>query len=260
MSHPQQLRFFEECINFFHLHDKESKVLEIGSYDVNGSIRKLFNSNLHTGLDLCHGPGVDIVYDGVNFKLDNYDYDLIVSSECFEHNPFWIENFASMIEVAEKNYEKNSLIILSCASTGRAEHGTKRTEPKHSPGTQSIGSNYYKNLTDQDFYSQFDISQIFSSHMFHYHKTTCDLYFVGSINKNIDFINFKKSLIEALKEEDNKIPKKGKIFKLLSSIEDFLVINPLLKLSPNFLYQEYIFLTRKITRSKLAMKLKETIN
>jgi len=39
------------------------------------------------------------------------------------------------------------MFFFSCASIGTAEHGTSRTSPQLSPGT----NDYYKNLVQQDF-------------------------------------------------------------------------------------------------------------
>jgi hypothetical protein len=43
------------------------------------------------------------------------------------------------------------LIVMSCATLGRREHGTARTSPGASPLTVALGWNYYRNLTARDF-------------------------------------------------------------------------------------------------------------
>ena len=75
MAHIQQLRF----INFI----KESipelfnskKVLEIGSLNINGSVRQFFSNCDYTGLDVAEGKDVDIVCNGENYyeKADSFD-------------------------------------------------------------------------------------------------------------------------------------------------------------------------------------------
>ena len=71
------------------------------------------------------------------------------------------------------------LIVMTCATTGRAEHGTRKSEPNSSPLTVGIGWDYYKNLTEEDFREEFNFSDIFSSHSFSVNKSSNDLYFFG---------------------------------------------------------------------------------
>ena len=77
------------------------------------------------------------------------------------------------------------LFFFTCASTGRAEHGTRRTSPQDSYGT--IGnvegwSDYYKNLTFQDFDNVVDVKNTFRSYSGWYCPETKDLYFYGIKN------------------------------------------------------------------------------
>jgi hypothetical protein len=71
------------------------------------------------------------------------------------------------------------IIAFTCASTGRLEHGTTRTNAEHSPGTQFVGLDYYKNLTEKDFYESLQINNLFNKHYFFFEKSSFDLYFVG---------------------------------------------------------------------------------
>lgn len=66
------------------------KILDIGSYDVNGSYRELFRGKAlveYVGLDLSDGPNVDYVpedpyhWDG----LEDDSFDFIISGNAFEH-------------------------------------------------------------------------------------------------------------------------------------------------------------------------------
>jgi hypothetical protein len=73
----------------------------------------------------------------------------------------------------------NGLIVMSCATTGRPEHGTTRTSPADSPLTIGKGWDYYKNLTEQDFRDNLNIDDMFSSHTFIVGAPHPDLYFYG---------------------------------------------------------------------------------
>jgi hypothetical protein len=78
--------------------------------------------------------------------------------------------------------KEDGLFVFTCASTGRAEHGTRRTTPGDSYGT--IGNvegwtDYYKNLVVEDLDKAIDISNTFKSARAYYHTQSSDLYFWG---------------------------------------------------------------------------------
>ena len=171
MSHPKQLQFLKNLSVFLFKEKKPSdlNILEIGSYEVNGSIRNFFEKSKYLGIDLVNGPGVDLVMSGENITELNKRFDVIISSECFEHAIGWKNIFKAMIECVKDD----GYVIMTCASKGRIEHGTKRSDfydtvvhkydVKSSPGTND---EYYKNLTERDFYKNFDISKIFENYFF----------------------------------------------------------------------------------------------
>jgi len=158
----------------------DEKVLEIGSYNVNGSIRPAFDVSRggeYVGVDLLPGPDVDRVISGENADYADGYFDVVVSCECFEHNPKWLETFLNMHRMTKDN----GCILMTCASSGRREHGTSRTTwCRHdSPGTQTMWGDYYKNLTAEDFEESVKLGELFSDFRFYYHAGTKDLYFVG---------------------------------------------------------------------------------
>ncbi len=74
---------------------KNLKILDIGSYNMGGSYKPLFDEPawVYTGMDLIHGPGVDLVVrDCYNWKeIEDAVYDVVVSGQAFEHMPyFWL--------------------------------------------------------------------------------------------------------------------------------------------------------------------------
>jgi hypothetical protein len=71
------------------------------------------------------------------------------------------------------------LVAFSCASRGRLEHGTSRTNRANSPGTESLGLDYYRNLTESDF-EELPLTSMFSKWRSWYLPTHFDLYFVGA--------------------------------------------------------------------------------
>ena len=68
--------------------------LEIGSYDVNGSVRPLvavLKPREYIGVDLRPGPGVDVVCDACSGALaDRYGrFDIVIATETLEHVQSW---------------------------------------------------------------------------------------------------------------------------------------------------------------------------
>jgi SAM-dependent methyltransferase len=154
-------------------------VLEVGSYGVNGSIRPYFNPRVfrnYVGVDLIEGPSVDVVSSGHELDYEDEYFDLSISCECFEHNPFWVDTLKNMIRMTRAG----GMVAISCASRGRVEHGTQRAgNPGASPGTSAIGSDYYRNLDERDFTNQIDLSKYFDCFEFSHNHFHRDLYFVG---------------------------------------------------------------------------------
>lgn len=173
--HSQQVEYVQHVKNIYPNNFVSSKVLEVGSLDINGSIRMLFNNCLYTGVDIGPGPGVDLVAEGQNLDFASGTYDTVISCECFEHNPFWVPTFANMHRIARRR----GLIIMTCATTGREEHGTTNSVPWASPLTIGKGWGYYKNLTEDDFREKFDIDAMFDKYEFSVDEYHHDLFFWG---------------------------------------------------------------------------------
>jgi len=146
MAHPQQAEFFGSVRDAYRRFFHGARVLEVGSLDINGSLRSLFDDCTYTGVDLQPGPGVDLACPGHLLELPSGHFDIAVSAECFEHNPFWRETLANMLRMTRAG----GLVLLSCATTGRKEHGTTRTNPDASPFTVAARWDYYRNLRARD--------------------------------------------------------------------------------------------------------------
>lgn len=74
---------------------KKISVLDVGSQDVNGSYRLLFDDARfeYTGLDMAKGKNVDIVPKSIYHwtEIENDSYDVVISGQCLEHVEFpWV--------------------------------------------------------------------------------------------------------------------------------------------------------------------------
>ena len=176
MSHPEQLGFVSAVVVSNPLLISGGRILEIGSYNVNGSVRTLLNtSGEYIGVDLKEGPGVDAISYGHEVAYDDAYFDVTLSGECFEHDPYWRETFMNMVRMTRPG----GLVVFTCASGGRLEHGTSRTDRMDSPGTQARGLDYYRNLSEKDFEATIHLNELFLQYRFWYMPTSFDLYFVG---------------------------------------------------------------------------------
>lgn len=171
MAHSEQRVFFETVKSLYPQFFSNVSVIEIGSLNINGTVRDFYNANMYIGVDVDEGKDVDIVEQGQDVKFPDRYFDVAVSAECFEHNPYWKETFANMYRMASK------FVIFTCASEGRPEHGTTRTTPADSPFT--VNWDYYRNLNEKDFREFFNFDMMFFKHSFIYNPQSCDLYFWG---------------------------------------------------------------------------------
>jgi SAM-dependent methyltransferase len=173
MAHNAQNVFFRQVRKTYPDFFEWKNVLEVGSLDINGSVRDLFTNCNYVGVDLEHGPGVDIAVQGQELKFPDESFDVTISAECFEHNPFWKESFENMVRMTKPD----GLVTFTCAGKGRPEHGTYRTDVGSSPFTTRAGWTYYKNLEESDFDSAWLRSKMY--YQFFYNEGAQDLYFVG---------------------------------------------------------------------------------
>jgi len=176
VAHFEQRRFLDTVKQRFPAFFVSSEILEVGSLDINGSVRALFDApSRYVGIDLAEGPGVDVVCGGQEYLGSDGEFDVTISAECFEHNPFWKATFSNMVRLCREG----GLVVFTCATIGRYEHGTTRSFPHASPLTVALGWDYYHNLTEVDFRHAFDLNWLFSDYEFSVNHSSSDLYFWG---------------------------------------------------------------------------------
>jgi SAM-dependent methyltransferase len=154
------------------------RVLDVGSGDINGNNRFLFENCEYDGNDVIEGRNVTIVSKTKDLPFQENTFDTIVSTECFEHDPEYKQSLNKIYNMLKPD----GLFFFTCASTDRPEHGTQRTSPGDSFGT--IGNlsdmvDYYKNLTEADLNEVLSLNNLFSVWDTYYNSDSKDLYFVG---------------------------------------------------------------------------------
>lgn len=172
MAHFEQQDFCRRVVTqFAELITEKTLVLDIGSQDINGNNRYLFGDAKYIGIDLNPGKNVDYVSSGHNYKPQT-KFDVIISTECLEHDKYWA---ITLQNIVHNLLNSGGLFIMTCATTGRPEHGTTRTSPKDSPFT----TDYYMNITEDDFRQAIDVDKEFTTFAFETRQNPCDLYFYG---------------------------------------------------------------------------------
>jgi SAM-dependent methyltransferase len=92
------------------------RILDIGSLDINGSLRQHCPPAAeYVGIDCTAGPGVDLVLeDPYQYPFPAGHFDLIVSTSCFEHDPmFWL----TFVE-ASRVLSPDGFLYLNAPSNG----------------------------------------------------------------------------------------------------------------------------------------------
>lgn len=92
-------------------------VIDIGSYDVNGSYRTLFGNPKwsYVGVDLESGPGVDLVLvSPYTLPLASASADLVISGQAFEHVEYFWMSWLEMLRVLKPG----GMIFLIAPSRG----------------------------------------------------------------------------------------------------------------------------------------------
>jgi SAM-dependent methyltransferase len=178
MAHQQQRDFYQRIKNKHPRFFSDVKILDIGSLDINGSTKDLFDHPFYyVGIDLAAGKNVDVICPGHLYD-SGFLFDVVTSSECFEHDMYYSRTLQNMVRLLRSG----GLMAFTCATEGRHEHGTLRTSPEDAPfllGIDEKWANYYKNLSEDDIRTVIDINNTFSEFGFETEEETRDLYFWG---------------------------------------------------------------------------------
>lgn len=130
--HQQVIDFVSSCPRTFPV------IVEIGSRDINGTVKGLFTFDSYTGVDLYDGPGVDVVGDCTQWEPPVAP-DAVVCCEVLEHAP----NAEEIVRWAHRVLKPGGTLILTCATDPRSAHSGISEQPWQ-PGE------YYRNVSPHD--------------------------------------------------------------------------------------------------------------
>jgi SAM-dependent methyltransferase len=135
MAHKGQISFCLRVRSLFPSYFKSGTVADIGAASINGNNRHLFGSKMmYMGYDLWPAKNVNVVMAG---KDIGGTWDMVISTETLEHDHEWRETVANMCRMVKDT----GMILITCATDPRKEHGTFKTDPADSPATAT----YYGN-------------------------------------------------------------------------------------------------------------------
>lgn len=148
MAHKAQFEYVESVKTKFPDFFENVVVYDFGSLDINGNNKVHFEGAQYTGVDIGEGKNVDVVSKAHEFK-PRKKADVVISTEMLEHDMFWVESLRNMLRLLRSG----GLMVITCATTGRPEHGTSKTKNTDSPFTTQVPewANYYRNLDTNDF-------------------------------------------------------------------------------------------------------------
>ena len=179
MSHEAQRVFCSRMKELHPEHFKDNKVLDIGSLDINGNNKFLFDNSEYIGLDIAEGNNVDVVCIGHEYDAPDETFDTIISTEALEHDMYYEKTILNAIRMLKKG----GALVLTCASTFRPEHGTPRTDGSWAaPLLKEVSeewANYYKNLDEDDLKRIPGFVDTFPDGIYEYNHNKMDMYFFG---------------------------------------------------------------------------------
>ncbi len=105
----------ENAARFFRTYKFErAAVVDIGSQDVNGSLKDLCPYD-YVGVDFVEGRNVDVILDDpYSLPFTNESKDIVISSSCFEHSEFFWILFLEIMRILKPG----GLFYLNVPSNG----------------------------------------------------------------------------------------------------------------------------------------------
>jgi SAM-dependent methyltransferase len=114
--HDTAMEYGKDFFNTYLKNSTGLTIVDIGSQDVNGSLRSVVpENNTYIGIDFVKAKGVDIVItDPYSLPLENESVDVVVSSSCFEHAEFFWLLFNEALRVLKPT----GILYINAPSNG----------------------------------------------------------------------------------------------------------------------------------------------
>lgn len=94
-------------------------ILEVGSYDINGSVKEICSSRCeeYIGVDWREGPNVDVVCLAQDMTFD-HRFKAVLSASMLEHDPYYEESLATICGLVRPD----GILALSWGSAKNPPH------------------------------------------------------------------------------------------------------------------------------------------
>jgi len=158
MAHPNQQKYCEDIKKRFSDFFRNKKILDIGSLDVNGNNRYLFEDCNYIGLDVAEGKNVDVVSVAHEYDAKDESFDVVMSTNALEHDIHYKETLKKMVQLLRPEG-----LMFFTGSHSIKEHGTQRRAPTSS-NTSKMNkkwASYYKNFNPKDIKEVLNLDDIF---------------------------------------------------------------------------------------------------
>lgn len=142
--HDQPYNFVKRCVAAVGIPAK-ARVVEFGSFDMNGSVRDLFPESVYTGVDWRPGKGVDVVCLAHDYAPQHV-VDVVVSTQMLEHDPHAELTVKHGVRLLAANHAGGTL-ILTWAGPGYVEHELDTAPPVEGAPE---GHQHYRNLSQDE--------------------------------------------------------------------------------------------------------------
>lgn len=96
--HVENRLWWQYCKIKYPRYFNKAKVIEFGSYNINGTVRDYFEDCDYTGLDWRPGPCVDVVSLAHEFMTDK-KFDTVISASMLEHDPHLDASVKKMVDL-----------------------------------------------------------------------------------------------------------------------------------------------------------------
>ncbi|MEM4067457.1 MAG: class I SAM-dependent methyltransferase [Candidatus Micrarchaeaceae archaeon] len=111
------------CLNIEREDVFNKRIIEVGSQDVNGTVRPLimkYRPREYIGVDMVAGKNVDLVVDASRLtqEFGERSFDVVISTEMLEH----VRDWRSVIHNLKAVLKEGGLLIISTRSKGFGYH------------------------------------------------------------------------------------------------------------------------------------------
>jgi SAM-dependent methyltransferase len=123
--HQESKAEMEKFIRNYLNPNKKHKILDVGSMDIGGCYKPLFNKEgwTYLGIDIAEGKNVDSVVEPYDYKMNN-KFDVVVSGQCGEH----VADLHKWAKAIDKTMKKDALACIIIPHTQGYHTWDRRSE------------------------------------------------------------------------------------------------------------------------------------